>query len=198
MNLSTIGRRLFNKLSARLVEWLASTGIGPNLLTLAGLLLTGIATLLYYLASRQAHYMLYAGGFLAAGSLFDGLDGALARRLGVASRRGAFIDSTVDRVEDSLVALGVMLSGFADGVLVLIMLATSMLVSYSRARAEALGVEMAGVGIAERWLRLVMITAATLATPWIPEALEITVAIVALLSAVTVAQRLVYALKKLS
>ncbi|HIQ29978.1 MAG TPA: CDP-alcohol phosphatidyltransferase family protein [Candidatus Caldiarchaeum subterraneum] len=197
MSLSRQGRKVFNRLAEKPVKWLVKKRVNPSVLTLAGLLMSCVAVVFYYLARQDGVFMLYAGAALAVGSVLDGLDGAVARSLGVAGRRGAFTDSTVDRVEDSLTAVGIMLSGYVDGLLVIVMLASSMLVSYTRARAEALGVSLADVGLAERWLRLAILTVATAAATAIPEVLEAATAVVAVLSTLTVAQRIRYALKAL-
>ena len=115
-------------------------GISPNALTVAGTLLhVGVAWLL-----ADGH--LAAGGLALAGAAaFDGLDGALARATGRDSRFGAFLDSTLDRVSEAIVFFGLLVhtqrAGLApEGGLVLVALAGSLVVSYTRARAEGLGV----------------------------------------------------------
>ncbi len=197
MSLSSQGRRVFNRIFEKSVKWLVKKRINPFVLTLMGLLISCVAVVFYYLARLDITFMLYAGVSLAVGSVFDGLDGAVARGLGIASKRGAFIDSTVDRIEDSLIAVGIMLSGYVEGLLVITMLIASMLVSYTRARAEALDVDMSRVGIAERWVRIVILTASTLTASVFPKILEIGVALVTILAAVTVVQRIHHASKML-
>src|SRR5438552_17678440 len=91
---------------------------------------------------------------LAASSLPDMLDGAVAKAAGTASPRGAFFDSVADRVTDSLVLGGVAwylasTRGTRDAVLAMAVLAASLLVSYERAKAESLGYEAKG-GLMER------------------------------------------------
>ena len=94
--------------------------------------------------------------------LFDVLDGAVARATGRISQRGAFLDSTLDRVSEVLVYLGILLGGYISPFFVLLALALSMLVSYTRAKGDALGVNLAGVGIGERSERLLVLIVTSL------------------------------------
>jgi CDP-diacylglycerol--glycerol-3-phosphate 3-phosphatidyltransferase len=98
-------------------------------------------------------------GLILAG-LPDLLDGSVARFSGTASKRGAFFDSVCDRVADALLLGGVAwhlnVDGSNDAVLVLAVLALTMLVSYERAKAEALGFDARG-GVMERLERLVLL-----------------------------------------
>ena len=192
MKLSRHARKLFNNFVGRFVEFLANHNVNPNSLTLLGLLLISVSTYFY-----MTHSFIYAGLFLTMGAFMDGVDGAVARRLGRAGGMGAFIDSTVDRVEDSIIAIGILLTNLVNPLYVILMLATSMMVSYTRARAEGLGVEMSGVGIAERWLRLILLIVATFITTLSPTALEVAVIIVIILSSITVVQRTIYSIRML-
>ncbi|MDJ0270014.1 MAG: CDP-alcohol phosphatidyltransferase family protein [Aigarchaeota archaeon] len=198
-SLTDVGRRLFERSFGRMADFLASSGVSPHILTLGGLLLTALATYLYMLIKYQgAFYAIYAGVALIVGSLLDGLDGAVARRQGRATKAGALIDSTTDRVSDTLIALGIALTGLVEPILVLVMLALAMLVSYIRARGEALGVAMAGVGLGERWVRIIIFIIATLLTPIWQQALALSVVAVSILAFITVVQRIAYALRCLS
>ncbi len=117
--------------------------IGPNTLTLLALVPAAAALL----SALWGHAM-YVGPLIAASSMLDALDGAVARARGSASRRGAFLDSAVDRYVDflSFMALGIM--GFLW--LAIAGLLGAYMTSYARARAEGLGVEVRGVGVLER------------------------------------------------
>lgn len=98
------------------------------------------------------------GGLLVLVSgLFDVLDGSVARATDRVSKRGAFLDSTLDRVGETSIYLGILVGSFTSPVVVFIALASSLLVSYSRAKAEALSINLAGVGIGERSERLVVL-----------------------------------------
>lgn len=190
---------MFEKSFGRVADFLAASGVSPHIITLGGLLLTALAAYLYTLIRYQGDfYAIYAGAALMAGGLLDGLDGAVARRQGRTTKTGALIDSTTDRVSDTLIALGIALTGLVEPILVLVMLALAMLVSYIRARGEALGVAMAGVGIGERWVRVIIFIIATLLTPVWRQALALSVITVSILAFITVVQRIAYALRSLS
>lgn len=128
---------------------------------------------------------------MAAGSFLDGLDGSLARLLGSQSNFGAFLDSFTDRISDSLIVLGFLLSGAVDAVLALGMLASSMLVSYARARAEGLGVSLKEVGVGERAVRLLAAIAATFTAYINPLTLFAAAIFITVVSMITVVQRFI-------
>jgi CDP-diacylglycerol---glycerol-3-phosphate 3-phosphatidyltransferase len=135
--------------------------ITPNMLTLFGLLITGVGALL--VATGQ---LLVGGIVLTFAGLFDIFDGALARAAGKVYRYGAFLDSTVDRYSEGVVYLGILIYFLDqhDGlrpIIVLIALAGSFLVSYVRARAQSLGFTC-DVGILARPERVVIIVAGLL------------------------------------
>jgi archaetidylinositol phosphate synthase len=90
------------------------------------------------------------------------VDGAVARAAGKASKRGAFLDSTLDRVADAVIFVGILAGGYAPPLYVLLALSLSLLVSYARARAESLGVGLAGVGVGERSERLLVLALASM------------------------------------
>ena len=138
------------------VNLLASFGVSPLLVSLFGLVLSGWGAVVVAKGS------LLAGGiFLLLAGVCDVLDGDLARRLDRASRFGAFIDSTLDRVSEFVLFGGVLMYvvrgpndyPLYEPVVVLLALMGSVLTSYARARAEGLGIECK-VGIMERPERL--------------------------------------------
>ena len=135
--------------------------ITPNMLTLFGLLITGVGA-----ASVGLNHLFTGGLVLWFAGLFDIFDGALARASGRVYRYGAFFDSTVDRYSESAVYLGLLVYFLArhstlEPVLVLIALAGSFLVSYVRARAQSLGFSC-DAGILARPERVVIIVAGLL------------------------------------
>ncbi|TMC31261.1 MAG: CDP-alcohol phosphatidyltransferase family protein [Chloroflexi bacterium] len=135
--------------------------ITPNMLTLFGLVITGVGALLVAMGQ-----LLIGGVVLAFAGLFDIFDGALARAAGKVYRYGAFLDSTVDRYSEGVVYLGILIYFLDqhDGlrpIIVLIALAGSFLVSYVRARAQSLGFTC-DVGILARPERVVIIVAGLL------------------------------------
>jgi len=135
--------------------------ITPNMLTLFGLLITGVGALLVAMGQ-----LLVGGVVLAFAGMFDIFDGALARAAGKVYRYGAFLDSTVDRYSEGVVYLGILIYFLDqhDGlrpIIVLIALAGSFLVSYVRARAQSLGFTC-DVGILARPDRVGIIVAGLL------------------------------------
>ncbi|MCS7105343.1 MAG: CDP-alcohol phosphatidyltransferase family protein [Thermofilaceae archaeon] len=87
-------------------------------------------------------------------AFLDVLDGYVARRTGLETKFGAFLDSTADRVSDTMYTIALMVCGVIDPLLTLIFISSEYLVSYTRARAEGLGVRLAGVGLMERGERV--------------------------------------------
>jgi len=130
--------------------------VTPNQVTVVGTLLNVAAAALIV-----TDHLIYAGiVFLVAGCC-DMLDGALARRAGMSSPFGAFLDSTLDRVSEAVVMAGIAYLLAADGQavdagLVVLALMGGFLVSYTRARAESLGVECK-VGLMSRPERIILI-----------------------------------------
>ncbi len=132
------------------------TGITANQLTVTGLVMAAASAVAIANGRLRAGLLL-----LVLTGLPDVLDGAVAKASGTASPRGAFFDSVVDRVSDALLLGGVAwyLSSTQPGriaVLPMAVLAASMLVSYERAKAEALGFDARG-GLMERAERLVFL-----------------------------------------
>jgi len=145
----------------RLVGVFRDSPLTPNMLTLFGLVITGLGALLV-----AAGLLLPGGIVLAFAGFFDVFDGALARAAGKVYRYGAFLDSTVDRYSEGVVYLGILIYFLDrhDGwrpIVVLVALAGSFLVSYVRARAQSLGFTC-DVGILARPERVVIIVAGLL------------------------------------
>jgi CDP-diacylglycerol---glycerol-3-phosphate 3-phosphatidyltransferase len=187
-------------LASRSVIGLTRTRITPNVLTATGVTLCGVASILVLFEDRNEilFYWLAAVVFVI-GSLLDILDGALARAGGKTTPFGAFLDSTTDRVSEGfmLTAIAYVLAVQHHPVFVAVAVAAvagSFLVSYTRARAEALGLR-GDVGIGSRAERVVVITAGLVLAPWgvLPWALVL----LAGTAWVTVAQRVLHVRKQL-
>jgi archaetidylinositol phosphate synthase len=159
-------------------------------------ILSGLA----YLFSK---YTLFNNLLLAAAPIFllisgfcDLLDGALARIYEQTTVLGGFLDSLLDRYSDAIVICGIILGEFCNVFWGLIALTGSLLVSYTRARAEEAGVKMAAIGVAERAERLIiLITASFFSLVW-PKALSFGVIVLGVLANITVLQRVVYFIKQ--
>jgi len=145
--------------------------VTPNALTAAGVTLCAVAAVLVYFEYRNEILFYYLGGSIfVIGSILDILDGALARRSGKGTPFGAFLDSTTDRVSEAFVlgAIALVFYRQREEVALAFTFAAvvgSFLVSYTRARAEALGIR-GDVGIGSRAERVVVIGVGLALAPW--------------------------------
>jgi len=187
-------------LASRSVIGLTRTRVTPNALTASGVTLCAAASILVLFEGRNEilFYWLAAVVFVA-GSLLDILDGALARAGGKTTPFGAFLDSTTDRVSEGfmLTAIAYILATQDHPVFVAVAMAAvagSFLVSYTRAKAENLGLR-GDVGIGSRAERVVVITAGLVLAPWgvLPWALVL----LACTAWITVGQRVLHVRKQL-
>jgi CDP-diacylglycerol--glycerol-3-phosphate 3-phosphatidyltransferase len=151
------------------IELCVRLGLTPNLLTLASLLLTGGAAVCF-----GRGLFAIGGWLLLAAFTLDAWDGILARRLGRASPAGEFLDATVDRYSDLIAFLGLMYY-YRNDPWPLALAAAAMvgttLVSYTRAKGEALGVDP-HVGYMQRQERAVYLGGATVLAPLLAAGLE--------------------------
>jgi CDP-diacylglycerol--glycerol-3-phosphate 3-phosphatidyltransferase len=171
MNLKATYTTAARRLASRSITGLTRTRITPNALTAAGVMLCALASVLVYFEYRNELLFFWSGAVVfVIGSILDILDGALARAGGKQTPFGGFLDSTLDRVGEGLmlgaIALVLTRDGNELGVgLTVAAIAGSFLVSYARARAEALGLR-GDVGIGSRAERVVVITAGLVLAPW--------------------------------
>jgi CDP-diacylglycerol--glycerol-3-phosphate 3-phosphatidyltransferase len=158
-------------LAARSIGGLARTRVTPNTLTALGVFLCAAAAIVVPFENHNEYLFYWLGAALFVfGSVLDILDGALARAGGRSTPFGAFIDSTTDRVSEGFVlaAIAFIFARHAHDIFVVVTVAAvagSFLVSYTRARAEALGLR-GDVGIGSRAERVVVITAGLVLAPW--------------------------------
>ena len=186
--LAGVRKTLAYHLTQPLVRLLARTSITPNMITWLGLLIAvGAGALIGTGHPFAAGFVMLVGGF------FDIIDGALARSTGQTSRFGAILDSTLDRLGEAAVLLGLLVlyagqQSVAGIVVVGIVWVASVLVSYIRARAEAMDLECE-VGFFTRAERVVVLVLGLLLSS-INNALLVALCVIAALSVVTVVQRL--------
>ena len=170
-------------------RWLGRLGLTPNALTVIGSVLTA-----------SVGVLIAQGWFVAAGlclwvfSATDTLDGALARATGRVSVFGAFLDSVCDRYAEAAVFFGLVWyyqsAANPRGVaLAYLALVGSLMVSYARARAEGVGLQAADVGWFQRPERIILLGLGLLAAALLPAALEFVLAALAVLTTITVLQR---------
>ena len=119
-----------------------NVGLTPNMISVVGIVLSVLAAVAYAMGLGQPLLLLVAVFLLLASGFFDTLDGVLARNFQQATVFGGFFDSLLDRYADAIVYSGIIIGGLCDVSWGLATLAGSMLVSYSRARAEAAGIKM--------------------------------------------------------
>jgi CDP-diacylglycerol---glycerol-3-phosphate 3-phosphatidyltransferase len=188
-------------LASRSVLGLARTRVTPNALTASGVLLCALASVFVLFESRNEilFYWLAAVVFVV-GSLLDVLDGALARAGGKTTPFGAFLDSTTDRISEGfmLTAIAYVLARHDHPVFVAVTVtavAGSFLVSYTRAKAEAIGLR-GDVGIGSRAERVVVITAGLVLAPW--GVLPWSIVLLACTAWITVGQRVLHVRKQLT
>ena len=149
-----------------MVRGLASLGIPPNILTGSGLVVNIVSTFLFAFGE-----FFWAGIVLIGANLFDMLDGNVARLTGRVTKYGTFLDSSLDRISDMTIFLGIMMfyaRNLPQRSLLNVFLAgfgmmMSIMVSYTTARSEALGVK-ANVGFLQRPERIVLLIIGGLST----------------------------------
>jgi len=179
-----------------IVKPLAGMGVTPNHVTVLGLIVACLTAWLYWTWGGDRLRLVAAATALLISGLLDAVDGALARSSGNASRFGGFFDSVTDRYSDALAFSGLVLGSLCDAWVGLAALVGSLMVSYTRSRAEAEGVKMAGVGFAERAERMLLLAALSLASYWWLPALNYGVLALAALAHFTVLQRTLYFRKR--
>src|SRR3989449_6652879 len=153
---------LLNKLRATLDSAFLSTGRGfsklgltPTSWTFVGLLFALLSALAF--GNRGSLWQPLAGLLVLASGFFDIVDGAVARATGRMTKRGAFLDSNLERLGEVAIYLGIIVRGYSRPEWVLVAITFSLLSSYTRARGEALGIKLSGVGIGERSERLLIL-----------------------------------------
>jgi archaetidylinositol phosphate synthase len=174
-------------------------GFTPNVISFMGVILAFLSAIAYAEWQNRPTYLLLATALLLLSGFCDALDGVVARLFQEATAFGGFLDSLLDRYADAAVYAGIIIGGLCYPVLGLIALTGSLLVSYSRARAEAAGMKMESVGLAERAERMIILAVASIAAFfWQPETVMNTgIVLLAIVSNLTVLQRGVYVYKKL-
>ncbi len=190
IKLSEVRKTVAYYLTQPAVRLLAKTPVAPNAISWFGFLVTAGAAALII-----TEHLFAAGFVVLIAGFFDMLDGALARSTNRTTQFGAVLDSTLDRLSEAALLLGILVlyarEQSAAGVLIVgLALVGSLLVSYIRASAEAQGLECL-VGLFTRAKRVVVLALGLLLSQ-IDYALIIALAIIVVFSFITVSQRLVY------
>jgi CDP-diacylglycerol--glycerol-3-phosphate 3-phosphatidyltransferase len=177
----------------RIVHGLALTRISPNALTFFGLVINIGAAVLFGFAGadNQARMFRWAAATIIGAGIFDMVDGRVARATGQVTQFGAFFDSVIDRYSDLALFFGLLVYYARAGrffyiVLVAVVMTGSVMVSYTRARAESL-IGSCKVGFMERPERIVLVIIGALFNRMAP-----VLWVIAVLSNITVVHRILY------
>jgi len=202
---------LLTKLKQRVQFWIAaeaklahSIGLTPSQVSAVGIGFAILSAFAYWaFAYWKCWFHLFlltaAPLLLLASGFCDALDGALARLYGASTVFGGFLDSLLDRYADAVVLVGIIAGGLlTEPLWGIVAMIGSMMVSYSRARAEAAGVKMEAVGIAERAERLIILAFASFVNLFWTDGLFWGVVVLALLTNLTVLQRVFHFRKEAS
>lgn len=152
-----------------IAKGLGTIGLTPNALTLIGfLMMCGIGGVLAY-----GNFAL-GGGLIIVAGIFDALDGSLARLTNRVTKFGAFLDSTTDRFAEGALYFGILFAFMQRGIdwvvyLIYLTLLGSLMVSYTRARAEGIGVEMKE-GLMTRFERIALLVIGLILTAFFGDA----------------------------
>jgi len=181
-------------------------GLTPNRISIIGFILALASAVSYAVATPASLWLLLlATFFMLASGFCDTMDGIVARTYKQTTAFGGFFDSVLDRFADGASYAGIIIAGLCSAAfgsylgtaVALVALVASMLVSYTRARAEVIGVKMESVGIAERAERMLILAAVSIIGFVYLPALGYGVALIAVLSIVTVLQRALHVYNEL-
>ena len=156
MNITDQARNLAGKILDPFCQILAYTKVSPDILSIIGFLFAIAACITIALG-----YIVYGGGLVILSGAFDAFDGAFARKFGLETRFGAYFDSFIDRYSEAAMLFGIRYYATIEDQQILILLtfiafAGSIMVSYSRARAEGLGIPCE-VGPGDRAARFIVL-----------------------------------------
>ena len=171
----------------------------PNRISVIGIILAFVSGFAYAAWQSNTLFLLLAVFLLLLSGFCDLLDGVVARLFQETTIFGGFLDSMLDRYADAAIYTGIIISKLCDPLWGLIAMAGSLLVSYSRARAEAASIKMESIGLAERAERIIILAlASTIAYFWqTQQIMNASMILLAILSNLTVLQRSLYVHKRL-
>lgn len=178
-----------------------SLGLSPTFWSIIGFAFAILSSIFFgltnFLNQQGIEFpsQIFASILLLISGFFDIVDGSVARVMKKSTTKGAFLDSNFDKVSEALIFIGIAIGGLSNPILAMIALSTSILVSYLRARAESLGIELKGVGIGERAERLLILSICGFIP--ISESIQWGVIIIILISGFSFLQRFRYVLKRI-
>ena len=178
-----------------------SLGLSPTFWSMIGFAFAILSSIFFgltnFLNQQGIEFpsQVFASILLLISGFFDIVDGSVARVMKKSTTKGAFLDSNFDKISEALIFIGIAIGGLSNPILAMIALSISILVSYLRARAESLGIELKGVGIGERAERLLILSICGFIP--ISESIQWGVIIIILISGFSFLQRFRYVLRRI-
>ena len=194
-------RKKITPITTRIGNNFGSLGLSPTFWSMIGFAFAILSSIFFGLTNflnqqgLEFPWQVIASIMLLISGFFDIVDGSVARVMKKTTTRGAFLDSNFDKVSEALIFIAIAIGGLSNPILAMIALSTSILVSYLRARAESLGIELKGIGVGERAERLLILAICGLIP--ISGSIQWGVIIIILISAFSFIQRFMYVLKRI-
>lgn len=194
-------REKITPITTRIGNNFGSLGLSPTFWSMIGFAFAILSSIFFGLTNflnqqgLEFPWQVIASIMLLISGFFDIVDGSVARVMKKTTTRGAFLDSNFDKVSEALIFIAIAIGGLSNPILAMIALSTSILVSYLRARAESLGIELKGVGVGERAERLLILAICGLIP--ISGSIQWGIIIIILISAFSFIQRSMYVLKRI-
>ena len=194
-------REKITPITTRIGNNFGSLGLSPTFWSMIGFAFAILSSIFFGLTSflnQQGYefpWQVIASIMLLISGFFDIVDGSVARVMKKSTTRGAFLNSNFDKVSEALIFIAIAIGGLSNPILAMIALSTSILVSYLRARAESLGIELKGIGVGERAERLLILAICGLIP--ISGSIQWGVIIIILISTFSFIQRFMYVLKRI-
>ncbi|MGD1839018.1 MAG: CDP-alcohol phosphatidyltransferase family protein [Nitrososphaeraceae archaeon] len=175
----------------------ASTGLSANFWTFFAFSLAIIASLFFTSNSYDifSNAIMIGSILLLISGFFDIVDGSVAKVTKKSSKKGAFLDSTFDKISEIIIFMGLAVGNIVDPILCLLGISLSLMVSYTRSRAEAVGVNLSGVGFGERAERILILGVMGI-LPF-ENSLHYAVIIIIALSVITIIERIFKTIKEI-
>lgn len=194
-------REKITPITTRIGNNFGSLGLSPTFWSMIGFAFAILSSIFFGLTNflnqqgLEFPWQVIASIMLLISGFFDIVDGSVARVMKKITTRGAFLDSNLDKVSEAIIFIAIAIGGLSNPILAMIALSTSILVSYLRARAESLGIELKGVGVGERAERLLILAICGLIP--ISGSIQWGIIIIILISAFSFIQRSMYVLKRI-
>ena len=194
-------REKITPITTRIGNNFGSLGLSPTFWSMIGFAFAILSSIFFGITNflnqqgLEFPWQVIASIMLLISGFFDIVDGSVARVMKKTTTRGAFLDSNFDKVSEALIFIAIAIGGLSNPILAMIALSTSILVSYLRARAESLGIELKGIGVGERAERLLILAICGLIP--ISGSIQWGVIIIILISTFSFIQRFMYVLKRI-